>query len=111
MTFIFLFEFSIFSRYPNEIRKQNVYFVEWRYFPFFLTGAITAVLLTACQDSNTKAEFTVMPANTSPSSLRQRRVVMKEYQEQFGDLDKCLTSVKSLVIIAPGHPLQQKCFN
>lgn len=58
------------------------------------------------------AEVTIMPVNASPSSLRQRRALMKEHQGTgLVDSDKCLTSVESLLIIAPGHPLEQECLN
>lgn len=41
---------------------------------FFLTGAVTSVLLDCLPHGHSVAEVTAMPANVPPSSLRQKRV-------------------------------------
>lgn len=62
-------------------------FVEQKCFPFFLAGALTSVLLTACQDGDSVAEVAVRLHCFTFLSWAEEVVVKEDQGTGFGDSD------------------------
>lgn len=109
MAFIFLFVFSILPKSPQWNQKIKYVFCR-NVFLFSLQGP--SLLYFDCLPGQGQCGRGCCTPVLLHLPLLGEEAVGKEHQGTgFGESDQCLTSVKRLLIIAPGHPLQQECLN